>query len=74
MKTWFREGSKLIQDDHVFCDKSLDELVRDEPWAADHAARHLGLSDHAPLIVDFEVGSIGMMNLNDQPEADEPIG
>ena len=73
VKTWFREGSKLIQDDHVFSDKSLDELVRNEPWAAEDAARHLGLSDHAPLIVDFEVGSIGMTNLSDERETDEPI-
>lgn len=69
-RTWFREGDALIQDDHVFCDPSLGELVRDA-WAAEDAVVRLGLSDHAPLIVDLEVGSIAMKNLVDEPESDE---
>jgi hypothetical protein len=38
--------------------------------APDDAATRLGLSDHAPLIVDFGVGSIGTTNLIDEPESD----
>ena len=31
------------------------------------AAEHLGLSDHAPLIVDIDVEAIAMTNLIDEP-------
>jgi endonuclease/exonuclease/phosphatase family metal-dependent hydrolase len=65
-RTWFRAGDKLVQDDHVFCDPSLGGNVRDA-WAASDAAEHLGLSDHAPLIVDIDVDAIAMTNLSDEP-------
>jgi hypothetical protein len=66
-RTWFREGDTLIQDDHAFCDPTLGNLVRDA-WAAEDAALRLRLSDHAPLILDFEVDPIAMKNLVDEPE------
>jgi hypothetical protein len=66
-RTWFREGDKLVQDDHVFCDRSLGAMVQ-EAWAAADAAEQLGLSDHAPLIIDIEVESIAMKNLSHEPD------
>jgi hypothetical protein len=72
-RTWFGRGT-VVQDDHAFCDPSLGELVRKQPWVADDAALHLSLSDHAPLIVDFDVGSIGMTNLSEEPEPDGSAG
>ena len=69
-RTWFREGDALIQDDHAFCDPSLGHLVRGA-WAADEAALRLGLSDHAPLILDFDVDSIAMKNLIDEPDLND---
>jgi hypothetical protein len=57
LQTWFREGDLLKQDDHVFCDRDLGEQMG-EPWVARDAAEHLGLSDHAPLVLDFDVPRI----------------
>lgn len=66
-RTWFREGDTLVQDDHVFCDPTLGGHVT-AAWAAGDAALHLGLSDHAPLIVDFDVESVAMSNLRNDLE------
>ncbi|MDP9300572.1 MAG: hypothetical protein M3P43_06720 [Actinomycetota bacterium] len=64
IQTWFREGDVLKQNDHVFCDASLGRQLRDV-WTAPDAAETLGLSDHAPFVLDFEVPSIAMTNLSD---------
>jgi hypothetical protein len=64
-----RGSVKVIQDDHAFCDPELGPSVRDA-WAAEDAALLLGLSDHAPLILDFQVDSIAMRNLVDESESD----
>lgn len=63
VRTWFREGDALVQDDHVFCDPSLGATVQERPWAAEDAVVRLGLSDHAPLIIDLDVPPIAMMNI-----------
>jgi hypothetical protein len=65
-RTWYGKGQGLVQDDHVFCDPALGELVH-EAWAAGETASRLRLSDHAPLIVDFNVRSVAMTNLQDEP-------
>jgi exonuclease III len=54
IRTWFGPG-KLQQDDYVFCDPSLGGSV-DAIAVAEEAATELHLSDHAPLIVDFNLG------------------
>jgi hypothetical protein len=63
--TWLkgRGGDGLIQDDYVFCDQALGGLVQPEPWAPADEIERLGLSDHAPLIVDFAVESKALENL-----------
>jgi hypothetical protein len=61
-RTWFREGDKLKQDDHAFCDEALGKRVR-RAWASEDAVLRLGLSDHAPLVIDFDVPSIAMSHL-----------
>jgi endonuclease/exonuclease/phosphatase (EEP) superfamily protein YafD len=54
IRTWFGPG-KLQQDDYIFCDRSLGGSVAEVSVAGDAATdRHL--SDHAPLIVDFDLG------------------
>jgi len=58
IRTWFGPG-KLLQDDYVFCDSSLGKSVV-EVSVAEDAATERHLSDHAPLIVDFDVGPIAM--------------
>jgi endonuclease/exonuclease/phosphatase (EEP) superfamily protein YafD len=62
IRTWFGPG-KLQQDDYVFCDPSLRESV-DEVSVAEDAATERHLSDHAPLIVDFDVGPIAITDLS----------
>ncbi len=57
VRTWFREGDRLLQDDHAFCDKALRDLLGKVSVASD-AATLLRLSDHAPLILDFDVEPI----------------
>ena len=52
IQTWFGAG-KVKQDDYVFCDLELGERVSNVAVAED-AATKLNLSDHAPLIVDFD--------------------
>lgn len=61
IRTWFGPG-KLQQDDYVFCDRSLGKSVY-EVAVAEDAATQRHLSDHAPLIVDFDVGPIGIAHL-----------
>jgi endonuclease/exonuclease/phosphatase family metal-dependent hydrolase len=60
IRTWFGPG-KLQQDDYVFCDPSLGDSV-DEISVGEDAATRLRLSDHAPLIVDLDLGRIGIAN------------
>lgn len=64
VRTWFGGGTTLIQDDHAFCDKGLGAKLR-SVWVAEDGATHLGLSDHAPLVLDFDVPSIAMTSLED---------
>jgi endonuclease/exonuclease/phosphatase family metal-dependent hydrolase len=53
IRTWFGPG-RILQDDYVFCDLSLADSVH-EVTVAEEAARREHLSDHAPLIVDFDL-------------------
>jgi hypothetical protein len=69
VKTWFREGDKLIQDDHAFCDQGLGLRLK-HVRAPDDAPTFLGLSDHAPLILDFDAPSIAMNALTETPAGD----
>ena len=66
VRTWFREGDVLIQNDHAFCDQALGGLLQ-TVGVASYAATDLSLSDHAPLVLDFHVPSIGMTNLIEEP-------
>ena len=66
-RTWFGNG-RIQQDDHAFCDRALGKRLADV-WVADDAALHLGLSLHAPLILEFEVDSIAMTSLSEQAAA-----
>jgi hypothetical protein len=52
IRTWFGHG-EIRQDDYVFCDPLLGESVS-EVSVAEAAVTERHLSDHAPLIVDFE--------------------
>jgi endonuclease/exonuclease/phosphatase family metal-dependent hydrolase len=65
LRTWFGKGRHLKQDDHVFCDATLGRTSRD-PWVATRAATLLGLSDHAPLVVDFKMKPIAMSSLSEE--------
>jgi endonuclease/exonuclease/phosphatase (EEP) superfamily protein YafD len=58
IRTWFGPG-QLQQDDYVFCDPLLGDSV-DEVLVAEDAVTERHLSDHAPLIVDFDVGPIAI--------------
>lgn len=55
-------GRLLKQNDHVFCDSALADRFRSVRVASE-AATDLSLSDHAPLVLDFDVKSIAMTNL-----------
>jgi hypothetical protein len=66
VQTWFRAGNRPYQLDHVFCDTALGQQLRDVRVATE-AASELRLSDHAPLIVDFEVPPISMSNWSADP-------
>jgi len=46
-------------DDHVFCDETLRTHLR-SVWVVEEAARPLGLSDHAPLVLDFDIEPIAL--------------
>lgn len=57
-RTWFRRDERPHGLDHFFCSKSLMSTIRAgavDGSVADSAADHsgLGLSDHAPVAVDF---------------------
>jgi hypothetical protein len=64
VRTWFGRGEHIRQDDHAFCDPGLGERL-EGVWVAEDAATHLGLSDHAPLILDFTVDPIAMTSLGE---------
>jgi hypothetical protein len=66
VQTWFREGDDLRQDDHAFCDPALGHRLQQPPLVAADAPTALGLSDHAPLILDFEIARISMTSLTEQ--------
>src|SRR6266567_771884 len=61
LRTWFG-GGDILQDDHVFCDNRLAASLG-LPWVATQAAEDLGLSDHAPLVLDFDVRPVAMTSL-----------
>jgi hypothetical protein len=63
LRTWFGAG-QIRQDDHAFCDRSLGKRLG-SPWVAEQAATDLGLSHHAPLILDFNIEPIAMTSLRD---------
>jgi exonuclease III len=67
MQTWFRAGDRPYQLDHAFCDPALGDRLQ-TVWVATEAAANLGLSDHAPLILDFEVAPISMTGLTEQAD------
>jgi endonuclease/exonuclease/phosphatase family metal-dependent hydrolase len=70
VQTWFRAGNRPYQLDHVFCDPALGERLQAVRVAAE-AATELGLSDHAPLVLDFEVQPISMTSLAPQSDQDD---
>ena len=59
--TRFKEDSS-IQDDHAFCDPTLGASLRSVVVTTD-AVAHWHLSDHAPLVLDFDVEPISQSNL-----------
>jgi endonuclease/exonuclease/phosphatase family metal-dependent hydrolase len=59
MCTWFKDGQPEAQLDHAFCDSSLWTLFS-AAWVASDAVLRLGLSDHAPLVIDFDVEPVSM--------------
>src|SRR5439155_16093202 len=67
MQTWFRAGDRPYQLDHAFCDPALGDRLQTVRVATE-AAANLGLSDHAPLILDFEVAPISMTGLTEQAD------
>jgi hypothetical protein len=69
VRTWFGAG-QIRQDDHVFCDQVLGQQAG-KPWVAREAATELGLSQHAPLILDFDIEPIAMMSLREAVEGDD---
>jgi len=70
MRTWFRSGSQPSQIDHAFCNHALHEKLQGVRVGTD-AAEHLELSDHAPLILDFDIAPIAMTSLNDAAHKQE---
>jgi hypothetical protein len=67
LRTWFRNSESddqgLRQNDHVFCSLDHFDRMAADAWVATDASTVLGLSDHARLIVEFDVLSIGLTNL-----------
>jgi endonuclease/exonuclease/phosphatase (EEP) superfamily protein YafD len=63
VQTWFRRGNRPYQLDHVFSDPALGQRLQ-EAWVATEAAQALRLSDHAPVIVDFEMPPISMSSMS----------
>ncbi len=66
LQTFFRKGSSLKQNDHAFCDRELGRLLG-KPRAAAETATVLALSDHAPLILDFDMAPIAITSLEGRP-------
>lgn len=64
IRTWFGGGNHVLQDDHAFCDQALGRQA-DKPWVAEEAATELGLSHHAPLVIDFDIEPIAMTSLHE---------
>ena len=53
-QTWLRDGDRPYQLDHIFCDAELGRrLIKCEAHAEE--VDRLALSDHAPLVVDFDL-------------------
>ena len=61
IRTWFGRG-QILQDDHAFCDRAFGKQSQ-EVWVPEDAAISLGLSDHAPLVLDFKVDPIAISSL-----------
>jgi endonuclease/exonuclease/phosphatase (EEP) superfamily protein YafD len=53
-RTWFRQGDRSFQLDHLFCDSELAELLTACNVLTD-AVTETRLSDHAPVLAEFEV-------------------
>jgi exonuclease III len=53
-QTWLRPGNRPHELDHVFCDAGLAERLTGSR-SLPKVVSFLGLSDHAPLIVDFDL-------------------
>jgi hypothetical protein len=70
VQTWFGGGNHIRQDDHVFCDQTLGRQVG-QPWVAKEAATGLGLSHHAPLVLDFDIEPIAMTSLRRAVKTDD---
>jgi hypothetical protein len=66
VQTWFRTGNRPYQLDHAFCDSALGDQLQGVRIATD-GPLELGLSDHAALILDFDVSSISITNLTEGP-------
>lgn len=69
LQTGYGKGL-LKQNDHVFCDMELAKRLHGPPdhltpRVASEAATDMGLSDHAPLIIDFDMSSIAMTSLEE---------
>jgi exonuclease III len=58
-QTWLRRGDRPHQLDHVFCDAQLAGGLVGSRSLADSAS-FLELSDHAPLIVDFDLAPVAV--------------
>jgi hypothetical protein len=53
-RTWFRKNDPPYQLDHAFCDSATAEALRNCRIDVNPAER-MGLSDHAPLILKFDL-------------------
>src|SRR5438477_2798922 len=69
LQTWFGPG-EIKQDDHRVCDAGLGS-VAGQPSVAEQAAAGLGLSLHAPLVLDFDLEPIAMTSLDIDAGADD---
>jgi exonuclease III len=62
-RTWFRKGNRAYQFDHAFCDGQTAKTLRSCDIDS-YAAEVLGLSDHAPLVVELEMPVSGLAAAN----------
>lgn len=67
LQTFFRGSGEPYQDDHVFCDPGLGARLQDVRVASD-AVVDLRLSDHAPIVLDFNVPPASVTSFSDLPE------